>query len=124
MKSGGGNITEKHAEELSLSALFLMEAAKKADKEFHAHRTTAHTTRDADKDILKITTHLLDNQVTSVMEDRTTPTFKDPTDDGMAKMCNTSWVKEILAKSADDDLDEEQREYSREVDLDYEIFDC
>ena len=33
MKGGGGNVTESHAEEISLSALFLLEAAKRADSE-------------------------------------------------------------------------------------------
>jgi hypothetical protein len=58
MRSGGGNLTDAHAEDVSLCTLFLMEAAKTTDKEFEAYRTTVHTIRDANKDILKISTQL------------------------------------------------------------------
>ena len=54
MKGGDGNVTENLAEEISLSALFLLEAAKKADNEFCTHRSTSHTIRDAKKDILSL----------------------------------------------------------------------
>ena len=34
LRSAGGNLTQKHVENVSLCALFLMEASKKADKFF------------------------------------------------------------------------------------------
>lgn len=58
LKSCGGNLTQKHAEEVSLCALFLMEALKKTDREFKCTQTTAHTTKDACKDIELLTAHL------------------------------------------------------------------
>ena len=124
MRSGGGNLTEAHAEDISLCALFLMEAAKATDKEFEAHRTTAHTIRDANKDILKISTQLISNSVTCTVQNRTLPAFKDPTDDGLAKICNTSWVKDILEKAnyTDDELTGEE-EIESFIDTNYEIAD-
>jgi hypothetical protein len=127
MRSGGGNLTDAHAEDVSLCALFLMEAAKATDKEFEAHRTTAHTIRDANKDILKISTQLLINSVACAVQNRTSPAFEDPTDDGLAKMCNTAWVTDILAKVDSPQTDDEnldgQEEVENFIDLDYEISD-
>ena len=129
MRSGGGNLTEAHAEDLSLCALFLMEAAKATDKEFEAHRTTAHTIRDANKDILKISTQLISNSVACTIQNRTSPAFKDPTDDGLAKICNSSWVKDILLKAdshqTDEDvlIREEETHVDNLMDIDYEISD-
>ena len=63
------NVTEKHIKEVSLSGLFLMEAAKKADRAFGAPPpSTRHTATDASSDIKKITEHLLKkNATTEVM---------------------------------------------------------
>ena len=61
-----------HMLKMYLYALFLMEAAKATDKEFEAHRTTAHTISDANKDILKISTQLLMNSVTCCTESHLT----------------------------------------------------
>ena len=122
----GGNLTDAHAEDVSLCALFLMEAAKATDKKFEAHRTTAHTIRDANKDILKIFTQLLMNSVAYAVQNRTSPAFEDPTDDGLAKICNTAWVKDILTKVDSPQIDENidgQQEGENFIDLDYEISD-
>ena len=43
MRTGGSNLTQQHAEDLSLCALFLMEASKKVDHEFGVNRYTSHT---------------------------------------------------------------------------------
>ena len=51
MRGGGGNITKSHADDVSLCALFLMEASKKVDREFRCSQSTAHTVRDASRDI-------------------------------------------------------------------------
>ena len=127
MRSGGGNLTEAHAEDISLCALFLMEATEATDKEFEAHRTTAHTIRDANKDILKISTQLISNSVACTVQNCTSPAFQDPTDDGLAKICNTSWVNNILAKvdlpQTDDDNLIGEEEIENFMDLDYEISD-
>jgi hypothetical protein len=52
LRSSGANATKHHIEEVSLCTLFLMEAAKKADKEFGIpQRSARHATRDATADI-------------------------------------------------------------------------
>ena len=56
MRTGGSNLTQEHTEDLSLCALFLMEASKKVDREFRESRSTAHTTKDATKDITRLNT--------------------------------------------------------------------
>ena len=76
LRSSGGNITPKHIEDVSLSGLFLADAAKKAGQEFGVPNTSSkHTERDCNKDIYNISTHLQNNQVTLVIPERTTPMF-------------------------------------------------
>ena len=64
LKSAGGNLTGRHVEEVSLSALFLLDAAKKTDRAFGvAPQTTAHTIRDPSSDVSKMVKHLMENKV-------------------------------------------------------------
>ena len=64
LRAAGGNLTEKHVEEVSLGVLFLMDAAKKFDKAMGASpQTTAHTTRDASEDMV---TYLKENNVSQL----------------------------------------------------------
>ena len=64
LHSSGGNITEQHIVDLSFSALFLMEAAKKATWAFGVTpQTSAHTTRNAENDIDKMVNHLIDPRI-------------------------------------------------------------
>ena len=99
LRASGANATKKHIEEVSLCSLFLMEAAKKADQEFGiTPRSSKHTTRDASADIRKITAHLLEHKVTVPQESRTTPTFRDVTEDGFGKM-SQSWLKQVLVQA-------------------------
>ena len=122
MRGGGGNITESHAEEVSLCARFLMGAAKKVDRAFDVHRSTVHTVRDADKDILKLTSILLETKVASENSNRNSPPFSDPTESGHKKLGTTSWLADTLATTSLEDL---QMEISDEqlVELNYEIAD-
>ena len=123
MKGGGGNVTESHAEEISLSALFLLEAAKRADHEFCAHRSSSHTVRDAKKDIDTLANHLRDKSATTFVSERNSPCFRDPTDDGLKKLCTKSWVQQTLAKVLlEGDLQEDNTR-DGEVDMDYELSD-
>ena len=116
MIGGGGNVTESHAEEISLSALFLLEAAKKADHEFCTHRSTSHIIRDAEKDILTLANHLWDHKVTSTVSERNSQKFHYPTEDGLKKLCPKSWVQDTLDLEGDNTRDSE-------VDMDYELSD-
>lgn len=120
MRASGGNLTESHIEELSLCALFLMSAAKKVDKEFSCQQSSAHTVREARKDIDKMADLLLEKSVTSFSTSRTSPTFNDPTEKGLKKLCNTEWVHEMLTR---DVTDEDMEEEEHVIDLDYDIAD-
>ena len=122
MKAGGGNLTPNHIEDLSLCALFLMSAAKQVDQAYNAHQSYKHTTRDADRDVNKIVAVLLDKQAVVPVEDRTSPTFEDPTPNGLKKMCNTSWIQETLSRNPTEDLSMEEENHIDE--FDYEICDA
>ena len=78
LRGGGGNITKSHAEDVSLCALFLMEASKKVDREFRCSQSTAHTVQDATRDINILTRALLETKVTTESDERTSLPFSDP----------------------------------------------
>ena len=124
MRGGGGNITTSHAEDVSLCALFLMEASKKVDREFQCKQSTAHTTRDASRDIKILTGVLLESEVILEKEDRTSPSFTDPAEMGHKKIGTASWVAETLAATrfATADL-EVNIENEETVDVNYELSD-
>lgn len=72
--SSGANATLKHIEEVSLSALFLADAAKKADRELGLPTYSGkHTAHDAQRNINQIARHLQNYQVTKEVPERTTP---------------------------------------------------
>ena len=114
----GGSLTPNHID-LSLCALFLVSAAKQVDQAYSAHQSYKHTTRDADRDVNKIVAVSLDKQVVVPVEDRTSPTFEDPTPNGL-KMCNTSWIQET-SRNPTEDLSMEEENHIDE--FDYEICD-
>ena len=122
MRGGGGNVTKTHAEDVSLCALFLMDASKKVDHEFKSQQSTAHTVRDTERDICKLTTSLLENKVTTENTERNSQPFADPTDTGHKKIATTSWVADILLSTSIDDLQLEDIE-TELVDLNYELSD-
>ena len=96
LRSAGGNVTDKHIEDVSMSTLFLLDAARKTDQAFGvAPQSTAHTVRDASSDIKKMTKHLAETRVTKNIEERLTPVFTDPTESGF----KTSWLKDTLSRS-------------------------
>lgn len=123
MRSGGANVTSQHIEDLSLCGLFLMEVAKKIDCEFVAHRTTAHTTLDAYKDITKIAHYLKEKGVVQESKERNSPAFIDPTDAGLDKLCNSTWISDTLDRVETGDLEKEEMENHGTVDANYELSD-
>lgn len=69
LRCSGANITDKHITDVSMCALFLLEAAKKCDKVFGVPpQSTAHTVRDAKSDIGMICQHLLDKEITKEVQ--------------------------------------------------------
>ena len=123
IKAGGGNLTNSHIEDLSLCALFLLSAAKKTDQEFGCHHTAAHSVRDAKADINNLVNVLHENEVTHLVEGRNTPSFEDPTEKGLKKLCNTAWIQETMARNPLDEESESLQEEEGVLDFDYEIAD-
>lgn len=123
-----------------MSALFLLDAAKKTDAAFGvAPQTTAHTIRDPGSDVSKMVKHLVENKVSLTVEDRLSPAFTDPTDKGYKKLCS-SWLNETLSRShvvdynsppseiedlviADDDYLHGREVNNDDIDIDYEQSD-
>lgn len=122
LRSSGANVTDKHITDVSMCALFLLEAAKKCDKVFGVPpQSTTHTVRDAKSDIGKICQHLLDKGITKEVEDRTAPGFVDPTDSGLNTLTHGDWLQKKLQTKYDDNLQNE--ESHGELDIDYELAD-
>ncbi len=123
MRASGGNPTLLHSQQLSLCVLFLMSAVKKVDQELGCHQSSACTSRDANNDISKMTKVLIEKSL--LVPERNSPTFEDPTENGLKKLCNTKWVQETLARYPL----EEDTKFLQEihdtisVDLDYELSD-
>ena len=104
--------------------LFLMEASKKADREFRCGQSTAHTLRDASGDINTLTMALLEAKVTSEDDERTLPPFSDPVELGHKKIGTTSWVADTLAANSfsTDNLETNVRN-DETMDVNYELSD-
>lgn len=92
MKAGGSNITPKHAEDISMSGLFLMEVTKAIDREFGVKHSTFHTTTNPWEDVQKAANHLSDISNNS-------PHFSDPTTVGLDKMFITEWIQNTLNRT-------------------------
>ena len=120
LRSSGANVTSAHIAEVSLAALFLLEAAKKTDREFRVTpQLRTHTVRDAADDVEKITMHLTNKSVTSETQGREGPQFVHPTQKGWEKLSNPDWLAAILSSS----LVEEEQARRGDAELDYELSD-
>ena len=116
---GGG---KTHVEDVSLCALFFMDASKKVDRQFKAQQSTAYTVQVAERNISKLTTSLLENRVTSVNTERNSPSFTDPTDADHKKIATTSWVADTLVSTSIDDLQLGEND-TELANLNYELSD-
>ena len=104
---------------LSLCALFLMEAAKRADSDFHVPPpSTSHTIRDSASDINKMRAYVHEKEVNREVAQHTSSPFIDPTDSGFKIMCKPAWIEGILKEEQS-----EEQEIQNEVSLDYELSD-
>lgn len=100
-----------------------MEAAKKADTEFGVTpRSTKHTVRDVSGDVRKMAMHLMEHTVTVQATGRTSPPFKDVTEDGFKKI-SQRWLKQVLMEAAALPDDETEQTLHSEIELDYELYD-
>ena len=116
----------KHLEEVSLGALFLLDAANKVDKAFCVSPPgKKHTIREASRDIKEMTDHLQEKGVATNLENRSSPEFTNPDDAGLDKLTST-WLHEALFRTyiEEDSLSERtDEENEQSVDIHYEIAD-
>ena len=116
LRSSGANVTTAHITEVSLAALFLLEAAKKTDREFGVTtQSQRHTVRDAAVDVQKIVQHLLEKSVTTETQGRHSPKFIHPTNAGWVKMSSPNWLAAVLSSSLLED------EYRPRGEVEYEL---
>ena len=124
IRSSGANATEKHIEDVSVCALLLMEAAKKADQAFGVTpKSGAHTVRSAENDIQKMVEYLMLKKATLQVLSRSESAspFTDPTEKGWEKLSTTDWIRETVARSHSEDM--EAASPNDELDSNYEIYD-
>ena len=87
---------------VSLCAPFLLQVAKQADDILQTpHRSTHHTTRESSEDISKMVSYLLQESVTSEIEERTGWKFEDPYLKGTHKIGN-GVVENYINRSVED----------------------
>lgn len=123
MRASGANATQKHLEEVSLSALMLMDTAKKVDHMYGVAQSGSHTTTDAGGDIKKIVHYLLSEGITKERDGREGTAFEDPRVLGSRKVSEgklDDYLKEdVEFEEQDGDNFNEFEEY----DMDYEMYD-
>lgn len=122
----GANVTDKHVTDVSMCALFLLEAAKRCDKVFGVPpQSTAHTVRSSKSDVQKICQHLTEKGIIKEDNTRKTPAFKDPTVSGLDTLSKGDWIQKKLQKLTEDTPQSSQSysEVDIEVDIDYELAD-
>lgn len=123
MKESGANATKAHMENISLGALFLLDACKLADSVFGATRSTQHTIADATGDINKMAKHLRRTMVTVEKEDRAAEVaidFDEPLSKGMQRM-SKGWFEGFLSRT-DTETDDVEDE-NEELDINYGLYD-
>ena len=122
LRSSGANVTDKHILDVSMCALFLLEAAKKCDRVFGVSpESISHTIRDSKADIMKIHQQLLEKSITQENTERKTPIFVDPTESGINTITKGDWLSKHLQSNFEDNLQSD--EGRGEIDMDYELFD-
>ena len=94
LRSAGSNLTDKHVRDVSLSVMFLMKAAKKADEAFKVTpQSTAHTDRDASKDIERMVTYMKEKHISCELQERAGAIFSDPIEHGWKKSISHPGLK-------------------------------
>lgn len=125
LRSSGANVTPKHIEDVSMCALFLLQAAKKCDSVFGVTpKSTLHTVRDSQADIQKVHQQLMEMGIVSEDATRTSPGFVDPTVSGMGTLTNGKWLQKQLQIKIEVTSSLQNSDNTRgELDLDYELAD-
>ena len=126
LRSSGANVTDKHIEDVCMSAMFLLEAAKKCDAVFGVRPTSkTHTSRDSKSDVEKMTSVLLEKEISKEKSGRTTTPFTDPTEKGMTTLTKGDWLQKQLSAKCDDNLPDnlQDEQSSGDLDIEYELSD-
>ena len=125
LRSGGGQLTEKYVEEVSMAVLFLMEASKKTDAAFALPvPNTSHTVVNSQNDIGKIVMHLIESCATASLSSRQSAPFPDPAVAGWKKFTTTNWLVETIKRTAIEiEGDDDDLQCRDEVELYYELCD-
>lgn len=92
---------------MSLCGLFLLETSKRVDAELGvSSRSSRHTVRDAESDIHRMTSYLMEEKVARVTE-RDEPFFDNPFTKGAQKIAG-GYIEKYLKGMAQDDNDSEE----------------
>ena len=118
MRASGANATLKHLEEVSMSAMLLMDTSKKVDSMFDVCQSSSHTIRDASAEIKQIITYLQTEKVTENDLHRKGEPFNDPRILGSEKVAKGSleaYLKGEVELESENFVDSD-------VDMDYELY--
>ena len=86
LRASGSNLTPEHMENVSMSALFLLQVAKQTDIEFKTpHQCGHYTIQEAAGDICRMVDHILEQRVTTEHCEVGTP-FSNPLTKGAEKI--------------------------------------
>ena len=127
LKGSGPNLTASHMVDMSLCALFLLDASRRVDEQLRVHeKSSHHTTRDADKDITKMASYLVEEKAENEDLSRTGTKFEDPIKKGADKI-GSGYIDKYLKRTAlYDDCEGEEPDTALgrdEVsDLEYELY--
>ena len=129
LKGSGPNLTTSHMVDMSLCALFLLDASKRVDQQLKVQvKSSHHTTRDADTDITKMASYLVEEKAEREVATRTGTTFEDPIKKGADKIGKGYIDKYLKRTSQYDDSDDEEADADSAVgrdevlDLQYELY--
>ena len=102
-----------------MCGLLLLDAAKKADQEFQTpYKSSNHTTRDSEKDVMRMTCYLIEEKVASDQQ-RGGCEFLNPLTLG-AKKIAAGYIEKHLNKELDEESFDENREHTHVEDF-YEL---
>lgn len=121
MKASGANATPKHLEEVSMSALLLMDTAKRVDDMFGVQQSNVHTIRDAKHDIEKIMSYLLSERVDKYNPSREGDQFHDPRIAGWAKVAK-GYLDSYLKGEIEAEEQMQDNSNDGNIDFNYELY--
>lgn len=107
---------------VSLCALFLLNACKLSDAHLNIKTTTHHTVRSAAEDINHMVTYMMEKEVGKENQNRSVDTFVNPLSAGAEKIAAGVIQKFIDKTSPDEDAADDSDEQDNAVELDYELY--